>query len=325
MSDIENRLLRYFVAVAEEQHFARAAERLGITPPTLTHQIKKLEGELGVRLLKRKGNTKVTITQAGQSFLAEAREALRHTEQAAAVARKAGRGELGRLELGFMNSLSAAGLLQSWMDTFQQSHTAIDITMRRLVPLAQVAAITRDELDGGFCRAPREYPSGVRGFEISRQPLVLALSSGHPLARQKKITPAMLAREAFVSTTTEFDTKFFSYTEAIARIGNFVPRVVKREDDYGAALFYVAHGYGIAVVLEHLRRTNLAKVVYRDIVAGPMPQASIAFIYGNNPSPAANLLIRHMRRHALPGGGAPSPTGSTSPKDSPKSVFRRAA
>ena len=122
MSDIESRLLRYFVAVAGERHFAQAALRLGITAPTLTQQIRKLERDLGTKLLRRKGNTPVVLTAAGQRLLVEAREALRHVEQAAARTRQAGRGELGRLELGFMNSLSAAGLLQNWMDTFQQSH-----------------------------------------------------------------------------------------------------------------------------------------------------------------------------------------------------------
>jgi DNA-binding transcriptional LysR family regulator len=105
MSHIENRLFNYFVAVAEELHFARAAERLGITPPTLTQQIQKLESQLGVKLLRRKGNTKVLITEAGQRFLTGARETLRQAEEAAAIARQAGRGELGRVELGFLAPL----------------------------------------------------------------------------------------------------------------------------------------------------------------------------------------------------------------------------
>jgi len=105
MSDIETRLLRYFVAVAEEQHFGRAALRLGITPPTLTHQIKKLEGQLGAKLFERKGNTGVVVTKAGQRLLADAREVLRHVEQAAAGVQQASRGELGRLQLGFVTLL----------------------------------------------------------------------------------------------------------------------------------------------------------------------------------------------------------------------------
>ena len=220
MSHIENRLFNYFVAVAEELHFGRAAERLGITPPTLTQQIQKLESQLGVKLLRRKGNTKVVVTDAGQRFLASARTVLRQAEEAAAIARQAGRGELGRLELGFVAPLYSAGLLRGWINAFQQAHPAIDITIRNLVPIAQIGAIARKELDAGFARPPHKYPSGVRGFEIYRQPLVLALPREHPLAQRKEISPAMLARETFVKTTPELDIGFTGLTEAISRTAN---------------------------------------------------------------------------------------------------------
>ncbi len=313
MSYIENRLFHYFVALAEEQHFARAALRLGIAPPTLTHQIKKLESQVGARLLDRTGNRNV-LTGAGQRFLAEAREALRHAEQAATVAGQAGRGELGRLQLGFMLSVLGAGLLPSWIGAFQEAHPAIDITMRKLAPMAQVAGILRNELDAGFTRAPQKYPSGLRGFEIYRQRLVLALPSEHPLAQRKDISPALLAREAFVSFPPELDVGFFGFTEAIARIGNFIPRVVKRQDDFTAVLAYVTTGYGIAVVPELLMKTmSVPNVVFRNIAADPVPRTSIAFVYGSAPSPSAKLLIRHMQHHALRNRGrdaAAPPLGS---------------
>ncbi len=324
MSDIENRLFRYFVAVAEERHFARAALRLGIARPTLTHQIKKLESQLGVQLLIRKGNTKVVVTEAGQRFLAGAREALRQVEEAAAVARQAGRGELGRLQLGFLASLSGAGLLRGWIGPFQEAHPAIDITLRMLVPMAQIGGIMRKELDAGFIRAPHKYPSGVRGFEIYRQHLALALPSEHALARHAAISPAMLAREAFVNTTPEPDLGFFGYTEVVAGIGNFIPRVVKRDEDFMTVLVYVALGYGIAVVPETLKTMNVADVVFRDIAADPIPQTSIAFVYGSEPSPSAKLLIRHMRRHA-DGKGAAPPSWTPRQKSFPKLVFSRGA
>jgi DNA-binding transcriptional LysR family regulator len=312
MSDIENRLLRYFVAVAEEQHFGRAALRLGITPPTLTHQIKKLESELGARLLERNGNTKVLLTDAGRCFLPCAHDVLRRVEEAAAIARQAGRGELGRVQLGFINSVAGAGLLRNWIGGFWQAHPKIDITVQKLLPIAQIAAIQRNELDCGFTRMPRKYPSGVRGFEIYRQSLLLALPSGHPLARRDAVRPAMLAREAFVSIAPELDLGFVGYTEAIARIGNFVPRVVKRDKDFIAVLAYVALGYGVAVVPQLLGTTTVADVVFRKIAAHPVPETSIAFIYGSAPSPSAKLLIRYMQRHALRhhGGGATAPGGS---------------
>ncbi len=318
MSDIETRLFRYFVAIAEEQNFASAALRLGITPQALTPQIKNLESQLGARLLKRKGNRKVVVTEAGQRFLAEAREVLRHVEQAAATARQAERGELGRLELGFMTWVPGAGLLRSWIGAFEQAHPAIDITVRKLSPIAQIAGIVRNELDAGFARPPNKYPSGVRGFEVYREPLALALPSKHPLARHKDISPAMLAREAFVKTTPELDLGFSGLTEAVARVGNFTPRVVKRQDDFMAVLAYVALGRGIAVVPEFMKMMNLADIVFRNIAADPVPQTSIAFVYGSDPSPSTKLLIQHMRRHALRNQGR----GAVPPNSSPDCAKR---
>jgi DNA-binding transcriptional LysR family regulator len=299
MSDIETRLFRYFVAVAEEQHFGRAALRLGISPPTLTHQIQKLERQLGARFFERKGNTGVVVTDAGQRFLVGAREVLRQAEETAAIARQAGRGELGRLQLGFLASMSSSGLLRGWTGPFQQAHPEIHITMRNLVPMAQIAGIARKELDVGFTRPPHKYPTGVRGFEIYRQSLALALPSEHPLAQHEAISPAMLAREAFVSITPELDLGFFGFTEIVARMGNFIPRVVERDNDFTAVLAYVAHGHGIAVVPETVKTKGIANVVFRNIAADPVPQTSIAFVYGSSPSPSARLLIRHMQRYAL--------------------------
>ncbi len=277
--------------------------RLGISPPTLTQQIQKLESQLGVRLLRRKGNTKVVVTEAGQRFLADAREVLRQAEETAARAQQAGRGELGRLQLGFMASLSTAGLMPGWIDAFEQAHPAIDIRLRRLTPMVLIGGIMRNELDAGFTRAPNKYPSGVRGFAIYRQPLALALPSKHPLARHEAISLAMLAGEAFVNTTPEPDIGFFGYTEIIAGIGNFIPRVVKRDEDFMTVLAYVGHNHGIAVVPETVKTMNVPNVVFRDIAGDQVPQISIAFVYGSDPSPSTKLLIRHMQRHALRNGG----------------------
>jgi DNA-binding transcriptional LysR family regulator len=327
MVDIETRLLRYFVAVAEERHFASASERLGITPPTLTQQIQKLESQVGTKLLRRKGNTKIVITQAGQHFLSHARDVLGRLEEGTAAAQQAGRGELGHLEVGCLTFVSGAGLLQSWIGPFEQAHPAIAIRMRKLVSMAQLTGIVRKELDAGFVRAPQKYPAGVRGFEVYRQPMMLALPNKHPLARHKAISPALLAHEAFVSITPEPDIGFLDYTEVIARIGDFVPRVVKRDDDLGMVLLYVGLGHGIAVVPGVVKTVSVSNVVYRNIATDPVPQTSIAFVYGSDPSPSTNLLIRHMRRHALrnPSGGDAPPNGSAGPKDVPRSVFRRAA
>ena len=304
MDEIETRLFRYFVALAEEQHFARAAARLGITPPTLTHQIKKLESELGAKLLERKGNRGVVVTEAGQRFLDSARDVLRRVGEAAATARQAQRGELGRLQIGFMTTVSGSGLLRNWIGPFYQANPGIDITLHKLIPIAQIDGIVHKELDAAFLRTPNKYPAGVRGFQVHRQRMMVALPSEHPLARYKAISPAMLVRETFVNIAPELDVEFFGYTEVIADMGNFVPRVTKRDEDFITVLAYVALGRGITVVPELMQTMNVPNVVFRDIDADPAPETSIAFVYGSAPSPSAKLLIRHMQSFALPHHGA---------------------
>ena len=116
---MELRHLRYFVAAAEELHFSRAAERLNISAPTLTQQIQVLEADLGVVLFRRTKRS-VALTEAGRRFLEEARATLRQAEQAAQVARQAARGEIGRLEIGYVTSASCLGLIPSVVANFHQ-------------------------------------------------------------------------------------------------------------------------------------------------------------------------------------------------------------
>jgi DNA-binding transcriptional LysR family regulator len=309
MSDIETRLFRYFVALAEERHFARAAERLGISPPTLTSAIQKLERELGARLARRKGNTGVALTETGRQFFTEAQRVLRQAEEAAATARQAARGEVGRIEVGYMIGVFFAGLLQTWIGEFERANPAIDIAMHRMGPIAQIAGLMRKELDAGFTRAPHKYPAGLKGIEIYRQPLLLALPGEHPLARREDISPAMLRDETFVDRTPEPNVGFFGHTEVVAKKGNFTPRISRRDNDFGTLLTYVSLGHGIAVVPQ-LRKMNFPNVVFRAIAGSPVPECSIAFVYRDDPSPSARLLIRHMQRHALRNhrrGAAPPP------------------
>lgn len=296
MSEIETRLFRYFVALAEEQHFGRAALRLGISGPTLTHQIQKLESELGARLAERKGNRRLALTETGRQFFVEAQQVLRQVERARTVARQAEHGEVGRIELGFMTSVS--GLLQTWIDEFRRANPAVDIAMHRLGPTAQIAGIMRKELDVGFTRAPHKYPAGLKGIEVYRQRLLLALPHEHPLARRKDISPDTLRDETFVNTTPE-DVGFFSDTKVVAEIGNFTARVSAR-GNCSAILTYVGLGYGIAVVPQHKKMVNVPNVVFREFAGNPIPDFSIAFVYRDDLSPSAKRLIKHMQRHALP-------------------------
>jgi DNA-binding transcriptional LysR family regulator len=298
MADIETRLFRYFAVLAEEQHFSRAAHRLDITPPTLTHQIKKLERLVGARLVERKGNTHVALTQAGLRFFERAHHVLRQVEEARIVAQQAQRGEVGRIDIGFMATAVCSGVLQKSLADFRRANPAIEINMRKLVPMDQLKAIMRKDLDAGFTRSPHKYPAGLEGFDVHCQPMVLALPSKHPLARRKTVNPAALKDELFVNTGPELEVGFWGHSEAVP--GQFTPRVVKRDDDFMTILTYVSMGYGIGVIPQTATRISIPNVVFREIAAHAVPKSAIAFVYRrNDSSPQTDLLIKHMRSHAL--------------------------
>jgi DNA-binding transcriptional LysR family regulator len=300
MREIETRLFRYFVALADEQHFGRAAVNLGISPPTLTNQIQKLEARLGAKLVERRGNTHVVLTETGKRFLERARNVLREVDEAEVVARQAARGEIGRIEVGFMTVVSMAGLIESCVGGFQKQNPGIEIILRQMVTNDQIGAILGRTLDFGFVRAPDDYPTGTEGFIVSRQPMVLALPSDHPLAGAKRIKPSSLKDEPFINTSPDLEVGFLKHTRAVGALGRFTPRIVQRAKDMVSILSCVSAGQGIAVVSQAFTRIDVPNVVYREFETDKPPIASIAFMYRQGmTSPAAQAFLKHMRPHSL--------------------------
>jgi DNA-binding transcriptional LysR family regulator len=268
MADIEIRLFRSFVALAEERHFGRAAANLEISPPTLTHQIQQLERRLDAKLVERRGNTHVEITNAGTRFLERARNVLREADEAAAVARQAARGEIGRIEIGFMTVVTLCGLIDKFVGGFQHANPGVEIILRQLVTVEQISAILSKELDFGFARPPEHYPSELQGVIVYRQPMLLALPSDHPLARQNRIEPSALKGESFINTAPELDVGFWKHTDAIGALGDFTPKVAKRVKDMISILSYVSAGHGVAVVSHGFSKMSIPNVVFREFRDG---------------------------------------------------------
>jgi DNA-binding transcriptional LysR family regulator len=300
MAETELRLFRYFVTIAEERHFSRAAERLGISPPTLTHQIQALEAHLGVRLCHRRPKTRVELTEAGLRFLEQAQQVLRQVAEAESVARKAARGEVGRIEVGYMMSVSCSGLIQKCVGGFRRDHPAIDISLHRQETMPQVTAIVEGRLDIGFVRPPKQYPPELDGFIVFEQPMVVALPADHALARRKRVKPADLSGEVFVTTSLEMDIGFRKYTEAVTSIANFVPTVSKRVPDVFTVLTYVSAGYGVGVIARSLGKLAIPNVVIKELDVAEPPLSPIACVFRRNESaPAAAAFIRAMERYRL--------------------------
>jgi DNA-binding transcriptional LysR family regulator len=291
---MELRHLRYFLAVAEERHFTRAAERLRISTPTLTQQVQSLEAELNVILLRR-SNRSVALTEAGQRFLEEARKTLRQSEHATLVARRAGRGELGRIEIGYVTSASLAGVIPSALAAFRQSNPLVDIQLHRMETVRQLSALAEGQIDIGFLRPPKRYPLGIIGSVVWRQPFILAMPVDHPLARYSQINMSALADEPFIASSVELELGFGGQIQEIAAEGNFAPKIIGRAPDLLTILTLVASGLGVAFVPETFRGMHIGGVAYRPL-AGPQRHAQLAAARRrDDAAPAIKAFLRVMR------------------------------
>jgi len=294
---MELRHLRYFVAVAEDLHFARAAARLNIAAPTLSHQIRSLESILGARLFTRKTKTAVVLTPAGKRFLEEARATLKQADHAAQAVRRAVRGEVGNLAIGYLLSASCSGLLSSAIKDFRVAHPEVSFQLRRLGPFAMYAAMADGAIDVAFTCAAERYPAGLMGVTIERSQLFLAIPEGHRLAARKQISVDALTDEEFVSTSASPEIgPWGSFAGKIAKTAS--PHIVARADDVCSVLTLVSAGTGIGIVSAALARLAIPGVAFRKLT-GSVQRAEVALVYRRNEdAPVVKAFIQQMRTGA---------------------------
>ena len=291
---MELRHLRYFVAVAEEMHFGRAAARLNISAPTLSHQIGALESMLGAKLFMRRTKSAVALTHTGRRFLTEAQETLKQAAHAEMVGRRAGRGDAGSISIGYVLSASFSGLLSTSLATFREKHPDVTFQLARIQTVDQFKALDDGSLDIGFTRTPHRYPTGITGFIVERQKFCLALPEKHPLAVQKRITPAMLANENFVAAPLESELGFWANLSSVAPPGQTL-RIVARAPDVFTVITLVAAGIGLGVLSESLKRITLPGVVYRDIDGANRTSDHIVAYRKNESSPVVKAFVNSLR------------------------------
>jgi DNA-binding transcriptional LysR family regulator len=291
---MELRHLKYFVAVAAELHFGRAAERLNISAPTLSHQIGALESMLGAKLFTRKTKSAVTLTHSGKRFLTEAQETLKQAAHAELVGRRAGRGDAGSIAVGYVFSAGCGGLVSATLASFRKSHPEVSFQLARMQTFAQFKALIDGTLDIAFTRAPQRYPSGLTGFIVEQQPFWLAIPEGHPLAARKQVTPAMLVDESFIAMSLEMETGFWGNIAAVTPPGTSL-RIVERAPDAFTVLALVGAGVGISVLSASLVRIAMPGVTFRRI-AGVTRMADHVLVYRKNESaPVVKTFIEFLR------------------------------
>jgi DNA-binding transcriptional LysR family regulator len=264
--------LRYFVAVAEELHFSRAAARLHITQPALSRQIRLLEEELGIMLLRRTKRT-VELTEAGATFLPEIRKALQQIESAIQVAQRAARGEIGSLKIAFTAS-SMYTVLPKILQQFRALHPNVKLDMTELCTLDQIEALRTESVDVGLLHPPIDAPF-LTLHPLQGEKLVIALPETHPLSQQKQLPLKALAAEPFILHPRYEGPILYDQILNLCRQAGFEPYIAHEEIKHQTRIGLVAAGIGIAFVPESSQRSSPSGVSYCAI-AGNAPMLQLA-------------------------------------------------
>jgi LysR family transcriptional regulator, benzoate and cis,cis-muconate-responsive activator of ben and cat genes len=271
----ELRLIRYFVAVAEELHFGRAAARLHVAQPGLSQQIQSLERRLGVRLLERTSR-QVRLTPAGALLLTEGRRLLAETERAVDRVRRTGRGEIGRVMLAAIGS-ATYDVVPRLLRAHRARYPDVELVLREMSTPAQVQALRSGEIDVGLLRVPADTADLVV-HTVREDRMALMLPDTHPLARKKRLPLRALAREPLILFPASPRPSWADTVVAACREAGFEPIVAQEAMESATVVSFVAAGVGIAIVPEGLKVLARAGVVFR-LVAPPAPVTRLAAVH----------------------------------------------
>jgi len=286
---MELRHLRYFVTLAEELHFGRAAEKLHISQPPLSMQIRALEQELGVMLFNRT-QRHVALTQAGHALLGEARQLLARVEQAVLLTRRAGRGEIGELAVGFI-SVADYNVLPLVLREFRRKYPLVNLTLREATTDAQIRDLLAGRLDVGFLLPPVTEPA-LESVAILREPLIVALPEKHPLAMKPgKLALEKLKDAPFILFPRPNAPGLYDDVVSCCKAAGFSPRVEQEAIQMQTIISLVSAELGVALVpasLTNLRRTG---VVYKSLKQqSPLTEIHLAWRRGDE-LPALRVFV----------------------------------
>ncbi|HFF2158487.1 TPA: LysR substrate-binding domain-containing protein [Pseudomonas aeruginosa] len=295
---MELRHLRYFIAVAEELHFGRAAERLGISQPPLSQQIQALEEEIGARLFERT-NRRVELTDAGRLFLDESRQVLAQVDKAVLLARRAHLGELGELKIGFTSSAPFTSTIPSSIHAFRKAYPDVHLDLQEMSSRQVLKALLEESLQVGVIR-PLALPDAVHWVELFREPLVAVLRADHPLAAGSEdgLAIAALAEESFVFFPRSYGTGLYDQVIALTRQAGFSPRIAQEASEAMTIIGLVSAGLGVSILPASFRRTRVDGVVYRTL-SDPEATTAVWLVRRQNEgSPLALSFIDLVTREA---------------------------
>jgi DNA-binding transcriptional LysR family regulator len=291
--DIELRHLKYFVAVAEELHFGRAAKRLHIAQPPLSQQIRRLEEMLGHALFLRTSR-EVRLTATGEELLERARHTLRKIQSDVAAAQCIGRGEAGALNVGFIGS-GMLTALPKMLGRYRKQYPQVDLQLRELYTESLVKALLNGTVDVGFMRDAGEI-EGLHVEVVMAEPLVVVLPRKHPLAGQKTVAVKSLQHEPFVLFSRAYGNSAWEKTVAVCEAEGFLPRVVQEAPQWLTIMSLVGAGLGVTIAPACVKRLSGTETVCKTLRPHSQPTHLELAYRENEVRPIAKTFCELARR-----------------------------
>lgn len=290
---MELRHLRYFVAVADEMNFRRAAQRLHVSQPPLSRQIHDLEDELGVKLFDR-SKQKLALTPAGEALAKEAKQILSHAQHAAQLTKAASRGETGQLNVAILPPIGGL-FLPPAIRAFRSRFPVVDLNILELSPQAQVTALLDRQIDLGFVPLPVIKRIPDLEFEPVRDvEMMVVLPPGHRLARQRRLTLQKLAHEPFVLLNRPSATLLHDWILIQCRKAGFEAQIIKQANSPLSVLELVSSGFGVSLLPDLFQRYP-SDVVFRQLPAAT-PKFQLSLVWRrDNASPFLKAFLEILR------------------------------
>ena len=293
------RHLRYFIAVAEEAHITRAAERLGMQQPPLSQQIKAMERELGVQLFRRKPRG-VELTEAGRALLEDARAILSRLQRALETTRRTGRGEQGRLCVGIAPTASFHPFVPRVIRSFREAFPLVSLTLEEGLSNDVRERFAHDQMDVAFVRTTTIHADDIVVSSLLEEVMIVALPSLHAMAgvRGTALPLKRLADDPFILYGPP-GTGLYDETVGACRAAGFSPRIGQQAPRITSTLGLVAAGLGIALVPESVQNMSMDGVVYRRLKGAPQPKAVLGLASRRgDPSAVVRQFLNLVKRAA---------------------------
>lgn len=285
---LESRHLRYFLAVAEELHFRKAADRLYISQPGLSRQIKEMEKGLGIELFERT-NRKVTLTKAGAFLKVELGKHFKTLESTLAHAQLLNKGLVGDLKLGYVGS-AMEKVIPRLMNGFRETHQKVMFSLKEMDNQDQIKSLFSNEIDVGFVRMER-VPKGLKATTILQEPFCLVVPKNHPINNKNFKDISQLKDASFILFDPKYSPSYYEKVMQIFDDSGFTPIVTYNTIHSGSLYKLVAHHFGVSILPKSLKSDHLKEVRFIELHDIPQQTALSAVWNENNRNPVLDDFL----------------------------------